>query len=131
MPRIALTQGSYTARSVIADAQRCCNLFAEKNPEDSPAPFTFYNAPGTTALGTAPNAPGRGLYWANNDQLYYVAGNTLYSVSPSWGRTALGVIGTNAGIVSMGDNGTTLVLVDGSTAGYQVELATNAFSQIT
>src|SRR6185437_16265024 len=30
-----------------------------------------------------------------------------------------------------GDNGTTLVLVDGSTSGYQVQLATNAFSQIT
>lgn len=131
MPRVPLTQGAYTARSVIASCQRAVNCYAERNPEGSEVPFTHYNCPGLAPLGTAPNTPGRGLYWANNDTLYYCAGSTLYSVSSSWALTSLGTLGTNSGPVSMSDNGTTLVLVDGSASGYQVNLTTNAFSPIS
>jgi len=129
--RVPLIQGAYTALSVIADAQRAVNLYPEKNPPDSLSPFTHYNAPGLIALGTAPNAPARGLYRANNDSLYYVAGNTLYYVDSGWRLNILGTIGTTNGIVSMADNGTTMVLVDGSSNGYQVALANNAFSPIS
>lgn len=131
MPKIALTQGAYTARSVIASAQRAVNLYPEKNPDGSEVPLTHYNAPGLSPLGTSPNAPGRGLYWANNGALYYCAGSTLYAVSASWVRTTLGTISTQSGIVSMSDNGTTLVLVDGTNSGYQVNLTTNVFSPIS
>lgn len=129
--RVPLTIGAYTARSVIASAQRSVNLYAEKNPADAEAPFTYYNAPGLSPLGTSPAAPGRGLYWANNGTLYYVAGDAVYSVSSDWEMTQLGTIGTTTGIVSMADNGTTLGLVDGSQDGYQIDLTTNAFSPIT
>jgi hypothetical protein len=129
--RVPLTQGAYTARSVIAEAQRCVNLYGEKNPSDAEAPLTFYNTPGLSPLGTSPAAPGRGLYWANNGTLYYCAGSTLYSVSPSWVRTTLGTISSSSGLVSMSDNGTTMVLVDGTTRGYQVDLSTNDFSAIS
>ena len=128
MPKVPLTQGAYTARSVIASAQRAVNIYPEKNPPDSEVPFTHYNAPGLAPLGTAPNSAARGLYAANNGTLYYCAGSKLYAVSPSWTRTELGTIDTNSGLVSMADNGTKLVLVDGSSAGYQVDLTTNAFS---
>lgn len=131
MPKIALTQGAYTARSVIASCQRAVNLYAEKNPEGSEVPFTHYNRAGLAPLGTAPNAPGRGLYYANNKKLYYVAGNTLYVVTDSWALTRLGQIASNEGTVSMSDNGTTLVLVDGTSQGYQVDLVSNNFSLIT
>lgn len=129
--RVPLNQGFYQARSVIANAQRCVNLYAERNPADSEVPFTFYNAPGLSPLGNVPNAPARGLYWANNDTLYYVAGSGLYTVSPAWGLTKIGTISTSTGIVSMADNGLTMVLVDGSSAGYQVVLSTNTFSPIS
>ena len=122
--RLPLIEGAYTARSVIADAQRAVNLYPEKNPKDSLVPFTHYNAPGLTALNTPPTAnPGRGLYWANNDALYGVIGNTLYAIGgpPSWTFTALGSTTFGAPIVSMADNGTTLVLVDGTPNGYQVD----------
>lgn len=129
--RVPLDIGAYTARSVIASAQRAVNIYPEKNPPTSECKFTHYNAPGLRPLGsTVPNAPGRGLYWANNEALYYVAGNTLYAVSSSWALTALGTITTASGIVSMADNGTTLLLVDGTTNGYQVNLATNTFSVV-
>ena len=132
--RLPLIEGAYTARSVIADAQRAVNLYPEKNPKDSLVPFTHYNAPGLTALNTPPTAnPGRGLYWANNDALYGVIGNTLYAIGgpPSWTFTALGSTTFGAPIVSMADNGTTLVLVDGTPNGYQVDLGMNAFSAIS
>jgi hypothetical protein len=140
--RVPLNLGAYTARSVIASAQRCVNIYPEANPPNAisgpygimnvGSEFTFYNAPGLRPLGTAtPNAPARGLYWANTDKLYYVAGNTLYAVSSSWALTALGTITTSSGPVSMADNGTTMVLVDGSANSYQVVLATNAFSAIS
>lgn len=130
--RFPLTQGAYEAKSIIADAQRCLNLYAEKNPPDAPCPFTYYGCPGLVSLATleAP-APGRGLYRANNGRLYYVAGRWVYYVSPLWVLTPIGTITTASGIVSMADNGTTLVLVDGSPHGWQIDLTTNAFSEIT
>lgn len=129
--RIPLTQGAYTARSIIANAQRAVNVYPEKNPADSVSPFTHYNCPGLTPLSAALSAPARGLYWANNDSLYYVAGPTLYNVSAAWVLTPLGSLTTPTGIVSMADNGTSLVLVDGSSNGYEVNLTTNAFTAIS
>ena len=131
MPRVPLLLGDYQARSIIADAQRCVNLYAEANPKDAPAPFTFYNAPGLSALGTSPAKPGRGLWRANTGSLYYVAGSTIYFVRPDWTRVALGTLMSAAGMVSMTDNGTTLVIVDGTPFGYQVDLATNVMSAIS
>ena len=52
--RIPLVNGDYRARSVIANAQRCVNLYAEQNPKDSETPYTFYNVPGLTSLATSP-----------------------------------------------------------------------------
>jgi hypothetical protein len=130
--RIPLIEGNYQARSVIADCQRAVNLYAEANPKSSLVPFSHYNAPGLTPLG-APPTPGAGrcLYWGNNGQLYGVVNNTVYAISPSWAFTALGTIGTVAGFAYMADNGTTAVVVDGSSSGYQINLTTNAFSAIS
>jgi hypothetical protein len=132
--RIPLINGDYQARSVIASAQRCVNLYAEKNPKDSLTPFTFYSVPGLTLLGTPPTAAaGRGLYWANSDALYGVVGNTLYSIGPppTWTFTALGTINYGTSIVSMADNGTDMVLVDGTANGYEINLASNSFTPIS
>ena len=130
--RLPLIQGAYTARSVIADAQRSVNLYAEANPKDSLVPLTHYGAPGLTLLG-APPTPGlgRGLYWANSGVLFATVGNNVYSVSPSWQFTLLGTIETTTGITSMADNGTTAILVDGSVNGYQINLADNTFSPVS
>jgi hypothetical protein len=131
--RVPLTQGAYTARSLTADAQRCVNLYAEQNPKDALTPTTFYNVPGLTLLQTPPTpGAGRGLYWANTDGLYYVCGTQVYVVGgpPTWQMTLLGSISTSTGIVSMADNGTDLVLVDGSSNGYEINLSTNVMAPI-
>jgi hypothetical protein len=53
---IYLTGGAYRNRSLIANAQRCVNLYLEKNEEasQSPVPFTLYTRPGLRKLMDAP-----------------------------------------------------------------------------
>lgn len=131
--RIALTQGSYTAPSIIANAQRCVNLYPERNPDDSPVPFTHYSCPGLVSLMVlGVPVPARGLYRANSGDLYYVAGNVVYYVDPSWVPTSIGTI--TPGIttpVSFADNGTAAILVDGSGSGWQIDLNSRVMTSIS
>ena len=132
--RVSLTQGAYTARSVIAEAQRAVNLYPERNPADALAPMTHYSCPGLTVLTTlnSTNAgPGRGLYAANNGSLYYVAGAGVYYVNALFQLFPIGSIAYGSTPVSMSDNGTTLVLVDGTSSGYQINLTNNVLTPIS
>lgn len=54
----------------------------------------------------------------------------VYAISPTWQLTLLGTIAPNTTPVSMADNGTTLILVDGTTSGYTINLETNAFAPL-
>ena len=137
MAAIYLTSGAYQSSSVIANCQRCVNLFLEGNPEKTkpPAPTTHYVRPGKVTLGT-PAAPGlaRGLYAASNGKLYAVVGNNVYYIDPGWQFNLLGTIGAGTSVVSMADNGefagNDLVLVDGTTNGYVITMSTNAFAPV-
>ena len=133
MPRVALKTGAYQARSIIAMAQRCVNLYAEKNPEDAPVPFTYYPTPGLISLGTpAVAGAGRGLFTASNGNLYSVVGQRVYAVSPTWNHTFLGSLTASAtNPVSFADNSVTGVFVDGSNNGYTIQLATNTWGTIS
>lgn len=130
--RLNLLGGTYLARSIIADAQRCVNLYPEKNPEDASAPFTLYLTPGLT-LKARPLAAGaaRGMYTATNGMLYYVCGQALYFVNEHFVITQLGSISSPMTTpIAMQDNGNVIILVDGSANGWAIDLATNAFAQI-
>lgn len=129
--RIPLTGGSYKARSLIANAQRCVNLYGEKNPKGAPVPMTYYPRPGLTLLGVAPvKLPYRGLYFATTGTLYGVIGTNVYSIGPTWIYTLLGTMTSTTSQVSMIDNGQVLIIVDGTKKGYCVNLMSNAFSTI-
>ena len=118
MQVLPLVGGSYSARSIVANGQRCINLFPEPNRSDSPTKMTHYQRPGLVPL-VSPSYPavGRGIYRASNGDGYCVIGTVLYYISPSWTLTSLGNIssawsnGTNP--VSMVDNGIQLMIVDG------------------
>jgi len=129
--QIPLSGGFYTARSIIANAQRCVNLFPESNTQGSQYPFTFYPTPGLT-LQAAPPQAGiyRCLYQASNGRLYAVIGPNVYYVSSSWIYTKIGEIDNLITPVKIADNGTTAVLVDGTTSGYFIDLLTNVMTQI-
>lgn len=113
--RVNLLGGTYLARSLIASAQTCLNLYPEKNPQDASAPFTHQLTPGLTLKKLVPT-PGvaRGMYTATNGSLYYVCGNTLYYIDSTFTIFALGTIPDNLTTpVGMQDNGNVLVIVDG------------------
>lgn len=129
--KLPLIGGSYTARSLLANAQRCLNLYPEKNPEGAPAPYTYYPTPGLTKLAQGPLAGFRGLYTASTGQLFGALGPYLYYIDSSWEFIQVGQIADYLTPVQMKDNGISLVLVDGTTVGYQVTLSTLAFSTIT
>ncbi len=132
MPKIALTQGSYESRSAIADAQRCVNLYAEKNPEDSPFPMTFYPTPGTPIWGTAPMVDEvRAIYTASNGALFAVVRDSVYYVISATVWTLLGTLTTTSGFVSIKDNTLAIVIVDGTSFAFTIRLSDNAWNAVS
>lgn len=137
MGGIPLTSGAYSSRSVIANAQRCVNLYPEANPQDTkpPMPVTHYPRPGKLLLGIPPAlGHGRGLYRATNGDLYAVVNDVLYFIDNAFVFTAIGNIGAGTSPVSMADNGEdvgdSMVVVDGSPNGWEVTLSSRAFAAI-
>lgn len=129
--KIPLTQGDYMARSAIADAQRCVNLYAEKNPPDSPFPYTYYPTPGTPILTTCPIVGEvRASYTASNGNLYVVVAQYVYYVSPAYVWTQLGTLTTNTGFVSIKDNTLAAVIVDGTVFAAAIKLSNNTFGAV-
>lgn len=131
MGRISLLKGSYEARSIIADAQACINLYPEKN-EDSEAPITLYTTAGLDLIVAPPIAgPVRCSYRATNGDFYRVIGQYIYYVDAAWVHHQIGIIANRPGQVSMVDNSLALVIVDGSGTGYAVDLQSKSFSTIS
>lgn len=127
---VPLLVGAYEARSVIADAQRCVNLYPEINPKDSEEPVTHYPTPGLEALGTPPAAlPFRELFFSSTSDLYGVVGSTVYYIDKSWNYTSLGNILTGGSTpVKIWDNGQTAFVVDGSPSGFLIDLVTKVMT---
>src|SRR5215471_11694896 len=129
--RLALVGGSYTTRSIIASAQRCINYYTEVNPKSSLVPTTHYQRPGLGVLFQTGTGPIRGLFRASNERGYLVTGTSFCLINSDNTVTPLGTIGTSQGPVSMADNGTDLMLVDGSSVGYHTTLGTTDFAAIS
>jgi hypothetical protein len=122
MARFPLATGAYTARSLIAAAQRQVNLYAEANPPDSPVPFTYYGTPGLTVWTTIPGiGPVRLLYTARNGDLFGVRGGKLYRYNAGW--IELATLSTVSGPVVAADNGIHAVFVDGTLNAPTVKLS--------
>ena len=129
--RIALNSGAYSARSLIADAQRQVNLYSETNPEGSESPATLYPTPGLTLVSTPPVAGEcRAIYTASNGRRYDVVGNTVYYVNNAV-YTKIGTLPSNSGPVSIADNTFNAFIVDGSLSGYIIDITQNVMTQCT
>lgn len=119
MKRIALTGGAYSARSIIANAQLCSNLFPEVNPnqEDPPVPVTHYRTPGLLKLATAPSGPCRAIYKSSNGLVFAVFGRDIYAVYSNYTfglvGSMLGHVPPDTSPVSISDNGIVCVAVNG------------------
>jgi len=127
VPQLSLIQGAYEARSIIANAQRCVNLYPELNTKDAEVPYTHYCTPGLKTLAQGIFAEVRGLYTASDGKLFAVIGDTVYYVPDSFVMQPLGTIASQVGHVSMYDNKFSLIVLDGSLFGWSVDLTTLAF----
>jgi hypothetical protein len=110
-------------------AQRRINCFVERRQEREKTTFALVGTPGLTAFCTTIGAsPSRGMWPVNTlatPLVFTVHAGTLYSINNAGVTAVIGAIGTTTGDVSMVDNGTFLVLVDGA-AGYSYNMVTPA-----
>lgn len=131
--KVALTTGAYVARSIIAEDQRCVNLFLEESPGQSPFPTTHYPCPGLRALNdTLGTGRWRCLYRTKSTgELFGVCGDTVYYIDSFWTLHALGTINYGSSPVSMSDNGFSILIVDGTSDGWQIDLGSRVLSAVT
>ena len=129
--KIPFVGQSYLVRSKNLAAQRTVNFYPERS-EVNPDEMALYGTPGTRRLVTMPNTGGiRQIYTPSTGKAIVVHGNKIYRLGTDWNyQVCHGAdLLTTGGYVSITDNGTTAVLVDGS-YGYQLDLATNIYSRI-
>lgn len=130
MPPVLFATESYQSRSLPLSAQRCVNMFMERQPPDAKTQTPVFGIPGMTVWSMPGSGPIRGMETMAGI-LYVVSGQALYSITSLGLATQIGlpiVVGT--GRVSMAENGTQLVIVTGS-AGYIYDINGSTFTQIT
>lgn len=121
---------TYSSRSLNANAQKCVNLFPELE-QDGKNFAVLYGTPGLELfVKLAGNSIRRGGMRALGDFIYAVAHDTLYKINTIGVGTALGTLNTTSGSISMSDNGTQVMVVDGD-YGYIYDTGTEVFAEIT
>lgn len=140
MSYIKLPLGAYRGRSIVASAGRNVNLYVEQINQGAAEPYEFilYPTPGLTLLRAQPNPIIRFTYRATTGNLYTCAGQQVFYVNASGISTLLGTITPSAPSdavprttpVSMTDNGSVLLMCDGSVDGYYVDLTQPIASQV-
>ena len=116
-------------KSANVDAQQRKNLYIEVNQDAEKHVLTMYPTPGLSTFVNFGDTPIRGT-WEKGDLMYAVHRDKLYSIANNGTTAVIGTLLTLAGRVSFSDNGTQIILVDG-TYGYIYNTATLAFVQIT
>jgi hypothetical protein len=115
---------AYQSRSSNVNAQRCVNFYPEVD-ETGKNVLALYGTPGLQLLATVGLGPIRGL-WHVGHSLYVASGTRLYRLDAAWSATLIGTIG-GSGLVSMDNNRTQLMLVDG-VSGWIVNLGTDSIT---
>ena len=104
------------------------NVYYERSRDADKSEFTLYGTPGLALWLALSSQPVRGWRVVAN-ALYAAAGASLYKILADKSFTVLGTLSSASGNVSMDDNGTQLLVVDG-VSGYIVTLASGAFAEI-
>ena len=118
-----------SGKSVNVNAQERLNLYCELQTDPENNTLAIYGTPGLVSVANYGAYPARGAY-AMGDFRYFVFGNALWKEANDGTKTNLGSLVTSTGFVSMVDNGTQIMIVDG-TSGYIYNTITLAFATIT
>lgn len=117
-------------KSNAVTAQERLNCYLEVQPGDDRAKVAVYGTPGLDLFTGFGDTPPRGLH-QNKNFMYVVHRGTFYEINNAGVKTIRGTIATTSGRVYMADNGTQLMLTDGTaTGGYVYNFNTLAFVQI-
>lgn len=116
-------------------AQRRVNCYVEKRVDNDKTSYALIGRPGLRAfVSTLGNNPTRGS-WAVNTLttplLFVVQSSSLIAINNAGVGTTIGNINTSSGDVSMVDNGTYLMLVDGTQGWYYNMVSGGALTLIT
>ncbi len=114
--KIQFASNSYKSPSLPISAQRLCNMYAEKEPPDAKTDVALFGHPGLVLFATCGTGPIRGMHKMAGVP-YVVSGQTLYSISSTGAATPLGGAISGTSPVTMDDNGSQLVITNG-TNGY-------------
>lgn len=120
---------SNKSRSPSVTDQERVNLYSEISQDgERGGKIAMYRMPGLTGQSNYGANPCRGA-WSHGDFKYYVNRDKLWKEANDGTQTELGTLLTSGGLVDMIDNGTQLMIVDG-TAGYILTFATDVLVQI-
>ena len=129
MPPVPFAIQSYQSRSLPLSAQRCLNLFVEKQPQGAKTTFPLFGVPGLTLWTTVGDGPIRGMT-NMKDILYVVSKDSLYQVASDGTSRLLGSGINGTAPLLMADNGYQVCITDG-TSGWIYNVSTDTFGVIT
>lgn len=129
MKRIPIFGLGYKSKSANVTAQTRVNMYLEVVPDEDKTKSVAYGTPGLTLFCNLGDTPFRCLH-ALGDYLYGAHRGTFYQINNAGVATSKGTLLTTTGRVGIEDNGTQVILVDGS-YGYVYNTSTDAFAQIT
>lgn len=121
---------TYNLDAVTFDCQRCVNMYpmaSESGTSKSQA--ALRSIPGYRLFATAGGGPIRGGKTVASGRAFVVSGFDLHEINSDGTTTVQGTLNTATGRVSLAENGTQLMIVDG-TNGYVYNMDTDAFAQI-
>lgn len=137
MPAIAFATNSYRSASLPISAQRLVNAYAEAEPQDAKTPVAVLGDPGLLPFAICGTGPVRGFTFMGG-VTYVVSGQRFYSLTSAGVVTDIGGSIGGSSIVSMANNGTQIVIVNGvngyvwsQSAGFQVITSVNFFTANT
>lgn len=120
--------GSYEGRSKAINAQQSINLFPVYDQHEGKEVIAMYGTPGLLEFCDTGGSVVRRIHIMGS-YMYAVVDDTVYEIDSDGVKTSLGVITTSIGHVSTADNGTQLLIVDGTANGHIV--TTGALADIT
>jgi hypothetical protein len=130
MKKLPLFGSGVAGKSLTVTAQRRLNCYYDIRVDSDKANIVIYGTPGTTLVNSALTGVIRG-FWVMGAYLYVVSGGALYQFDANFNLTTIGTLNTSAGIVSMVDNGTQLMIVDGVNGYIYNQVTTTWVGKIT
>lgn len=122
---------SYQYRSLAYDAQRSLNVYPIKSESGTSKEVSaLVGTPGLGLFSTLPQLRIRGGHEVNG-RCFFVAGLGLYELFGDGTYILRGSVTSSYAPVSMSNNGTQIVIVDGTTNGFILTLSSNVYAQIT